>query len=543
MNLKHLMKEFNQNFHELFFKREIKPLSGRKFSNLLILVFMLFIAFTVIGFAEGSLRYLEQKMKDPFINWVNVIPQPHKGIPIQRVLEELNSEQIKEEYYLQNAIGHNRMQYNFYQYNDINQYYETGNINNERLFAFPARTLDIEDPVMAEIFSSKNLIRGKTYDYKEDIGLTVTSDMLRELNYPAETPYIWMDFLAYQTSDMSEIRVTIPIPVRAVVKALPGLASWTATSYFQQQRGFFFEQNPFNPIDDNRMVLSFHGKFDDLEKLTNSLSKIIENKTTAPQHQMNSIWYENRPLDGTESNKYLIFINFKPRKISLQLLDEMFTEIYNHNDLNNYKSKIFRFYDYETRFRPLIPVNEYDRISLNFSNLDKLREFSILLLENYQLEVDMAHIESRENYNFISRLTRIISLVLIGFSILSILLFMTYLLKRHLESIRRNLGTFKAFGLSNHFLTSVYVKIVLTILSVAILSALILSAIFGYAGGMRLILYLFGARIESGIYFSLISYHLILAILALIVFSILVLRKVSNRILSQTPGDLIYERE
>lgn len=537
-----MSKGLRNSFQQLFFRREMTPLLGKNYSNLLIMMGMLFTAFSVIGFAEGSLRYLEYKMKDPFINWVNVVPQAHKNIPIQRVLSELNSEHIRNEYHLQNAIGYNRLQYNFYDYNDILNWYQGAELNNERIKPFPARTMDLEDPIIPEIFSAKNILHGEVYESALDIGIIVTADKLASNNYPLNTPYVWMDLLAYRTGTESEIRVAIPVPVAAVVRSLPGLASWAATTYFHQQRSFHFHGNPFNPIDDQRLVMAYHGNDQKIAEVRSTLENILKTRSSSSGHTLNSIWTEPRTF-GNNRDHHLIFVNFSPRNITLDVLDEIFREIYNHEQLRNTRANLFRLYDYENRFRSLQPVEEFDRISLNFSNLDRLRDFSTLLLENYRLEVDMAQIESRENYNFISRLTGIISLVLIGFSILSILLFISYLLKRHLESIKRNLGTFKAFGISNKELTNIYVKIVLSILAIAAVAALAFSAVFGYLGGMRVLLFLFGARIEPGIYFSLMSYYLLVALLALFGFALLVLRNISGTILNNTPGDLIYERE
>lgn len=537
-----MSRKHTKSFFHLFFKREIIPLSGRNYSNLVVMISMLFIAFTVIGFAEGSLRYLEQKMKDPFINWITVIPRVHHGLPMQRVLEGLNSDEVRREFFLRSAIGYNRIQYNFYAYPDIEQFYRNGTLNPDRITGFAARTLDGNDPVLPEVFSGKNLVRGVMADDPMDIGLIVTSDLLHKLQYPLNTPYVWMDLLARRSEDMSELRVPVPVPVNAVVKSLPGLAAFTATTYFYQQRSLEFGRNPFNPIHDNRMVLGFHRDAEATASLIENLNSLLKQKTAAPNHQVNMVWSEQRFCAG-EGMKYLIFLNFRPLYISLEELDQIFLEIYNHDLINPFRKDLYRLYDYEARFVAQRLPSEYDRLSLNFSSLDRLREFSGFILETYGLEVDMAQIESRENYHFVSRLTAIISLVLIGFSVVSVILFVAFMLKRHLESIRRNLGTFKAFGMSNRFLIRVYVKIVLAILLLATCSALLLAAVFGYSGGMQIVLGLLGSQFEPGNYFSLYSSYLVFALVLLVFFSIGVLGAVTSRILNHTPGDLIYERE
>lgn len=510
-------------------------------SNLLIMVGMLFFAFSVIGFAEGSLRYLETKMKDPFINWINVIPQVHRIHSMNQVLNSINSPEIKEKYHLVNAIGYNRFQHNFYDYHDIQQFYKSGRLDTEKVARFSARTMDVEDPVIDEIFDSKNHVRGEPYEDFMDVGLIVTEQFLNKLNYPLNTPYVWMDFLADRDADSNDINVAIPIPVNAVVKSLPGMTAFASTSYFYQQRNLQFGNNPFNPLYDSRLVLSYHGSREKADALIADI-EIVFSQLAENAVAIQNVWYEQRYRVAGESF-YMVYVTFSGRQPNMSFMDNAFSQLYNHAKLASYLNDLYRLYDYETSLRRFRPADEYDRISLNFSNLDKLREFSVLLEDEYGLIVDMAQIESRENYHFVSRLTTIISLVLIGFSILSILLFVSYLLKRHLHGIKRNLGTFKAFGLSNGFLINIYVKIVLAMLGLATLFALLISALFGYSGGMRLVLWISGTGFEAGNYFSLWSYYLLVALVLLTLFSVMILRSVSGSILNHTPGDLIYERE
>jgi hypothetical protein len=537
-----MKNEKSKAFFRLFFRRELGPLLGDRYYNLFILVLILFISFSVIGFAEGSLRYLESKMKDPFINWVNVIPGPGREMGVGQIIEQLNKQDVREQYFLINAIGYNRFQLNFYDYSDIQNYYRTGNLNNEKITGIPARTLDEEDPVKKEIFAKKNLVFGSPPEDNMDIGLVVTSDFLKRLNYPSNTPYVWMDFLALKQDEGSELRVAIPVPVNAVVKSLPGMTGFAASSYFYQQRNLVYGSNPFNPINDGRLVLAFHGDEERLEALNNSIAEELSEMDVPGGFSFNNILSE--PGYRTSPEPYsVIYIHFSPRGISLDALDEVFLRLFDLPSLAPYRANLYRLYDYERRFTVYRETSEYDRISLNFSNLDKLREFSAWLQEQYQIEVDMAQIESRENYNFVSRLTGIISVVLIAFSILSVLLFMAHLLKRHLEGIKRNLGTFKAFGLPNKLLIRIYLQLILAILFGAVVISLFLSALFGYSGGWQLVLYLFRSKFEPGSYFSLASVYLLVALLMLVVFSVIVLRLITNKILNHTPGDLIYERD
>ena len=537
-----MSKYSNKSIFWLFYKRELKTLLGKNNSNLLILVMMLFITFTVIGFAKGSLLYLEQKMKDPFINWIDVLPGVRSGSNMHAVINELNSNEGGSAYNLNTAIGYNRYHLNFYFYDNILDYHYTAELDTNRIAGFSARTLDLGDPLLQEIFSSRNIVMGDEYDDNMDIGLTVTKEMLEQLNYPLNTPFVWLDFPAIDPGDWTrQLRIAIPVPVRAVVHSLPGLARFASTSHFFQQR-FLSSNNPFNVLNENRLVLAFVGPDAEAVQLVNEMKQhLTETDVTGP-HLLNDIWNESWP--GVANDRVqLIYVTFSPRKISHYKLSELFHNLYSHEKFAASQNRLYRMYDYERALTAARPVRTFDRIALNFSDLDKLREFSSMLMDQHNLEIDMAQIESRENYYFVSRLTAIISFALVAFSILSVLLFVVHLLKKHLHGIKRNLGTFKAFGVPNKLLIKIYKRVALTILALATVISLSASAIFGYSGGIRLFLMFSGSSFETGRYFELMSNYLILAIFMFVSCSIIVIQLVIRILLNHTPGDLIYERK
>lgn len=533
----------NKAFYRLFYLRELQILSGKRKANLWILSLMLFTTFTVIGFAEGSLRYLAQKMRDPFINWVTVLPGNLSAMGMQQVIRDLNTDEVKDAFGLKNVVGFNRFQLNFYDYLDILSYYGDGDLDTNRIRPFAARTLAPEDPVMGEIFSGRNHLGGQAFDDPLDYGLIVTAGMLRQLNYPENTPYVWMDMPLLQPGSISRVlRMAIPVPVRGVVRALPGLAGFASSPYFFQQRTTRIGNNPFNPLRDNRLLIAYTGTAEEAREYASVLERVLSEISENTPYRILSVWIEPATQAASQAVQH-VYATLSPRSIDLEKLEFFFREAYNHPEMAQNRQQVFRMYDYERQFSVFRQQTDFDRISLNFVNLEQLRSFSLMLLERYQIEVDMAQVESRENYHFVSRLTGIISIVLIVFSIISVLLFVVHLLKKHLDSIRRNLGTFKAFGLSNTLLIGIYMRIVLSMLSVAALAGLAVSALFGYLGGIRILLLAFGSHFEPGRYFSLGSHYLVVALLLLFVSATFVLHYITNKLLNHSPGDLIYERQ
>jgi len=177
-------------------------------------------------------------------------------------------------------------------------------------------------------------------------------------------------------------------------------------------------------------------------------------------------------------------------------------------------------------------LNEYYNIAFNFTNLDEIRNFKNHMIEKYKVEIDMSQIESAENFNLVTKLTTLISLTLLVFAVLSIMLFVQNLLSSHLFKIRSKLGTFKAFGMSNHELNVVYLKIIFSFLALGIVIAL--TGVVGFD-------LIESARVEES-KFKIIDGKTFAIIVAILLISLFMSYRTIKKILGDTPGNLIYER-
>jgi uncharacterized BrkB/YihY/UPF0761 family membrane protein len=127
---------------------------------------------------------------------------------------------------------------------------------------------------------------------------------------------------------------------------------------------------------------------------------------------------------------------------------------------------------------------------------------------------------------------------IIVFAIVCIILFIVNLLQSYFQKVKRNLGTFKAFGISNRDLISVYVLI---------MAAIIISAIFmsvSVTWIVQGIMHICGV-LKDGVhdYLSLWSYKTVSSIVIIIVAAIYTVYAVMHKLLKATPGDLIYDRQ
>ena len=117
--------------------------------------------------------------------------------------------------------------------------------------------------------------------------------------------------------------------------------------------------------------------------------------------------------------------------------------------------------------------------------------------------------------------------------------------------MKMNIGTFKAFGLDNKSLAQIYVAIIFMFVFSAMVLAILCSWIYGNIGGVRILFYLTGHQVEANEhYFELVkpwTEHSVIgwtafSIVLIFTTSYLVLKYITGKIFSKTPGDLIYDR-
>jgi ABC-type antimicrobial peptide transport system permease subunit len=111
------------------------------------------------------------------------------------------------------------------------------------------------------------------------------------------------------------------------------------------------------------------------------------------------------------------------------------------------------------------------------------------------------------------------------------------MLQSYFQKVHRNLGTFKAFGISTRELIRVYVAIIAGIVILALVIAL------GVTWLTELLLLLLGIM-KDGEYSWLILWNpkTLWAVVIILVATLLSVLFVMRRLLQQTPGDLIYDR-
>ncbi len=533
MNIFGLLKK---NYFSLFVKREGKVVLGRSYSNLWLLVGVLTATFFAISFSNASLNYLRYKMDDPFINWVDMKSEFGQKQAFQRLETALADDELKEYYYIEK-----------YQSDYLNGQPFCDNSGNNRRY-FKLRFFDNfkSNDLVKAILEEDNVVNGwKINDLEslddKSIGVIMTEDAMLQLGYKEVPSFIYFCMTSptaidygFEVFGRDKDVVPTPIPVLGVVDRLPGNVDMIASSYLYQQ----FQNDYDYPFDMGKP--EYGGTLNyyvppalNREKFLEFVKTVIAKYPDSQYEVSDDLWNE-KILPFTyynNSDETNIFFTIAPEyEVYYDELKAINAEIlskYAKEDVHRVFDNTFSIYDSShTAF-----------LSVNFKKLDRIGEFEQMVRDEYKITIEMAQINAKENFNAVSTMANILSWAIIVFAIVCIILFIVNLLQSYFQKVKRNLGTFKAFGMGNYELISVYTLIMtVTILVATVVS---LSAVWFSQGVLELINIM---RDDMFGYLSLWSAKTISAMIIIILASVCTVYVVMSRLLRSTPGDLIYDR-
>ena len=525
------MKMFDvlkNDYFRLFVKREGKVVLGKNYSNLWLLTAVLTATFLAIAFSNASLDYLSYKMDDPFINWVDIKNEYGEG-DFYGLEYALDSDENKEKYHYHNYQADYSYTYMFFGKEDKNiQYLKC------RFFQ------DLNTPLVEAILGKDNVV--KNWVIKDlvsvgnnTIGVIITEEIMRKLGYDEAPSFIdYMSFSpgadAYGFELLDDEFARLPVPVLAVVKRLPGNVDLISSTFFYQQ-ACNDNSYPFNMCkSDYASNLSYFIpaslQLDDFKEV---LAKVGSKYTSASLEIDEYSFYAPEIVPFRDGafvvvNCYDDYLDYGQLcGLSNDLLEEL-------SDKGVNRVFAYEFSDY--------PLTQKAFVSVHFEDLDMIREFESYVRDSFKVKIEMSQINAKENFNAVSTMGNILSWVIIVFAIVCIILFIVNLLQSYFQKVKRNLGTFKAFGISNKALISVYVLIMAVIIFAAILMSV--SATWFVEG----LLHVCGV-LKDGVfdYLALWSMKTVCSIIIIIVASVYTVYLVMHKLLKSTPGDLIYDRQ
>lgn len=523
------------DYFRLFVKREGKVVLGRNFSNLWLLTIVLTATFLAIAFSNGSLNYLSYKMDDPFINWVDIKNDFGEGDFIG-LEQALDSDANKEKYH-----------YHGYQSDYYTAMMFYGKEDNTVQYLKCRFFQDLGTPLVEKILEEDNVVNDwRVSDLskvdKNTIGVVITEEALNKLGYSHVPSFIdhqrWADINLAEIPDVDyyglqmpdEGFVRLPLPVLAVVRRLPGNVDIIASSYLYEQSDnditypFFLLKEEYVR---NLCYFIPDGIHPDKVK---TVIDAAASKFTDAEIIMDERSFYMPELQPFRKGKFVIFDCYDTTISNAQWgeIDLAVTAAYKENDVH----RVFE-YDFSEQSRPYKAF-----ISVHFKDLHKLRDFEAYVRTNFNVKVEMTQINAKENFNAVSIMGNVLSWGIIVLAIVCIILFIVNLLQSYFQKVKRNLGTFKAFGISNARLISVYVLI----MAVLVMASICMSVSVTWI--VQGVMHACGI-LKDGFfdYLVLWNYKTVTSIVIIIVAAIVTVYTVMHKLLKATPGDLIYDRQ
>ena len=508
-----------RDFDYIFFRNEFQALAGRAWRTIATLSLILFLTLLALGFAVGSIENLRVKMDNPFTNWIDLPINNDIAAKVTKVQQRYAVAENKTRFQLESMVSFGRRALNFY-----TRDYDLGRHRPDTLLrtAF-GRTIEVDEAIFERILDQQTgnvlwideAFQSVSAPSFSGCEIIISQSLLKKLGY--ERPEA-IQHVLLQDDERYFLKVV------AVLRELPGKNDYIispilynvleASANCRQQllvknevgkNSFVFAMNDATSLADLRQVARtfFAGQSPEIEPFA-------ELATGSQQYQLNRIYFSPSNTPSLDSVR-LFLTTYRPEYALSEVA---------HLDCGG---NLCRSVDERT----------LHYLAFHFGRLDRIRDFKNDMLHEFQIELDMNKVEAKENFALVGRLTLSTALMLLVFSILSIVLFVNNLLQTHLNKVRPNLGTFQAFGLSNAFLVGAYLKIIFCFLLIATSLAFALSVLLDR--GEQCLL-------GDDSRFNIFSPYILAAVLGVLLLSVLLASRTIRRILHDTPGNLIYGR-
>lgn len=526
-------------FKKLFYTSECQVLLGKNSRYFWWVFVLFFITILAIGFAKDSLRFLDEQMKDPFVRYVTA--------DLIGDLEELDQNIYYQDY------KENKDSASEYLYSSI---YEFAKFRNhfERSSAIPGRTVLPNDDLVKTILDPvDNRAVGHGFDIPNEFSIKP------DFNYSLIVTYnLIQEVLGHDTAKSPPfIRLygeNIPIPVAAIVDQLPDKRDFISTPYFYDNiRNHEIEC--FKSRDSlNKIYLIFDINPAKKDEINRQLTQALSELKNSGQYPFNQLVFN----PGTDMSKNFVYpytLTYRPtsftqiefdQKLSVQEQNDAFNKLVGSAGISKLladngkdAASVVKFYwptlSYESSDAP-----NRQAICVSFSSLNRVKDFAGNFFETTQIELEMSLIKSLENYNFVTILTLAVSLVLIIFSFLSISFFVRNMIANHLNKIKMNIGTYKAFGIE---IKSIYKNMVFVFILTSEILALLVCLFIAKMDWLLRLVRLYNEDISDEFdFFYLWDIEGIAILLAMLFVSYLSSSWVIDRLFRKTPGDLVYNR-
>jgi hypothetical protein len=496
------------SFSELFLKRERRVLEGAGASGLIRLTLFLSLLLLSLGASLAAYRELKERMTDPFTHSLE--------LPLTRM-------EMHDQERLLDSLRNPGLAYSF-QLDTVEFFQVTfDHVLDHRVGMgtdYRSRSLSREGKMHDRILSDPAILLWEAghRDLGEDeaCAVLVTEKLVREAGLDPGS----VRWLPYQFGEQSDF--TLLLPVRAVVARLPDKCDMAFSDQLARLRN---DPGPTGWVD--------------VASATRNLQLLVPGDDSLALRATLDMFCQRNRFRLKDMQRFEL-----DRSLTWYSLD-----FYVGEDLNMARRKALRdslaallpkgVSPLVTFPRDCAVVLDDDRfpirrhsLNLLFHNMDHVRELEAWLARNFEMPLDLSKVESARNFSLVAGLTLLLSIGLFLFSLISLTMYMHFLIGNHIRSNRSGLGTLAAFGLSGAELRRLFLKVIALFLLRAVGASIAMSVILSLVFGM----------LPGSINIRILDPVLALALLAVFLMVFWTARRTLDRYLSATPGDLIYQR-
>lgn len=509
-------------------RRECRVVLGRRASNLWLLTIVLAATFFAVAFSAASIAYLKNKMDDPFTNWVNIDLRNTDEEKIERLRDLLDTDSVQRHY------GFNSVQ------SEINNSLTLVSASGQSKLFSTLFYENLSNNLIKAVLKEDNVINGCSINpdniTDSSLGVIMTIEALEDLGYsvdnlPAYINYysksVGADTLGLKMLDNGYARA--PLPLLAVVKRLPMNKEAVASKYLHEVRIMAGRDCPIDINHENyaKELFYFVPKYLAEEFTEESVRRILPSDLAVHVDEVLSQNQVKKRLQPWKEGAIMrVYVKTGTKREEVNRIEDELTKHFDGRGLE-------RIYNYDN---VKVEYKERDNVySVYFGEgkLKKIEEFERFVKAASTLQIEMTQVNAKKNFSAVSHMAIVLTVAMLVFSIISIIIFIVNMMQSYFPKVKRNLGTFKAFGLSTNELVRVYVVIIVGIVIMALIMALTI------VGLTELLLPLRDNESEYLILWNMWTCSVVaLILLSTLVSVIIVLRN----LLRSTPGDLIYDR-
>ncbi len=493
-------------YNRIYFNREFNSLSGAGYRNIIILSIMLFLSFTALAYAIGGIEKLKDKMENPFSNWIELPIAHDKQKNAYDLMAFFEKKENRDSFNISSLSPH------------IIIYRELLGNNTNRVNTFKIRSIHQESKLRQEILIPNNIFSDKYYFEQKDnaCGIIIKKACFDNLAIPISPDYLYLPVI----EEGATYKNVYYLPIIAIVNDLPDNADAVVTNHLSKLLIDDWESSSFVSLGViNKVTLLFNGESEKLESALDFKFPLLDSLNVSIQAT------DTEKFNFGESAKLLKIYLDHP--ISFEQRNKLVDQIVKHD------ARFSAYTSYSCDIGEKLEIKKPYYLAFNFTKLDKVAEVKQFLKTTFDFEIPMGKIKDKENYYTVGLLTLIISILLFSFGLISIILFVQNLLRSHLEKIKKNIGTLKAFGVDNNTTQNMYLRIIVYYISLCTIIAFLASL---------LLLFINNYICKAEIPLLLLDYRILLAIIVLYISSLFTAIRVIKSTLQKSPGDLIYNR-